>query len=115
MHRRSPFLVAFTAFLLAGCTAGPDFVKPAKPTSTGYTPEALALQTSSAASPGGGAQTFVPEQDIPGDWWVLFQSPQLDALVRESLQANPDVDAAQAALRQARELYFAQQGGLSRP
>ena len=34
------------------------------------------------------------------------------ALVRESLQANPDVDAAQAALRQARELYFAQQGGL---
>ncbi len=112
MRRRSPFLVAFTAFLLAGCTAGPDFVKPAKPTSTGYTPEALALQTSSAASPGGGAQTFVPEQDIPGDWWVLFQSPQLDALVRESLQANPDVDAAQAALRQARELYFAQQGGL---
>ncbi len=112
MHRRSPFLVAFTAFLLAGCTAGPDFVKPAKPTSTGYTPEPLALQTSSAASPGGGAQTFVPEQDIPGDWWVLFQSPQLDALVRESLQANPDVDAAQAALRQARELYFAQQGGL---
>lgn len=112
MHRRSPFLVAFTAFLLAGCTAGPDFVKPAKPTSTGYTAEPLALQTSSAASPGGGAQTFVPEQDIPGEWWALFQSPQLDALVRESLQANPDVDAAQAALRQARELYFAQQGGL---
>ena len=112
MHRRSPFLVAFTAFLLAGCTAGPDFVKPAKPTSTSYTPEPLALQTSSATSPGGGAQTFVPEQDIPGDWWVLFQSPQLDALVRESLRANPDVDAAQAALRQARELYFAQQGGL---
>ena len=43
---------------------------------------------------------------------MLFQSPQLDTLVRESLRANPDVDAAQAALRQARELYFAQQGGL---
>ncbi|MFN4014785.1 MAG: efflux transporter outer membrane subunit [Reyranella sp.] len=112
MHRRSPFLVAFTAFLLAGCTAGPDFVKPDKPTSTGYTPEPLTLQTSAAASPGGAAQTFVPEQDIPGEWWALFQSPQLDALVRESLRANPDVDAAQAALRQARELYFAQQGAL---
>ncbi len=112
MNRRSPFLLALTAFLLAGCTAGPDFVKPAKPTSTSYTPEALAPQTSSAAGPGGGAQTFVPEQDIPGEWWALFQSPQLDALVRESLHANPDVDAAQAALRQARELYFAQQGGL---
>lgn len=112
MHRRSPFLVAFTAFLLAGCTAGPDFVKPDKPTSTGYTPEPLTLQTSAAAGPGGAAQTFVPEQDIPGEWWALFQSPQLDALVRESLRANPDVDAAQAALRQARELYFAQQGAL---
>ena len=112
MNRRSPFLLALTAFLLAGCTAGPDFVKPAKPTSTSYTPEALAPQTSSAAGPGGGAQTFVPEQDIPGEGWALFQSPQLDALVRESLHANPDVDAAQAALRQARELYFAQQGGL---
>ena len=112
MHRRSPFLLTFTAFLLAGCTAGPDFVKPAKPASTGYTPEPLALQTSSAAGPGGAAQTFVPEQDIPGEWWTLFQSPQLDSLIKESLQANPDVDAAQAALRQARELYFAQQGGL---
>ncbi len=112
MHRRSPFLLAFTAFLLAGCTAGPDFVKPAKPASTGYTPEPLALQTSSAAGPGGAAQTFAPEQDIPGEWWTLFQSPQLDSLIKESLQANPDVDAAQAALRQARELYFAQQGSL---
>ena len=112
MPRRSPFLAAFTAFFLAGCTAGPDFVKPAKPTSTGYTPEPLALQTSAAASPGGAAQTFVPEQDIPGEWWTLFQSSQLDALVRESLQANPDVDAAQAALLQARENFFAQQGSL---
>ena len=112
MHRPSPFLVAFTAALLAGCTAGPDFEKPAKPTATSYTPEPLSLRTSSAAGPGGAAQTFVPEQDIPGEWWSLFQSPQLDALVREALQANPDVEAAQAALRQARENFFAQQGSL---
>ena len=75
MHKRSPFLVAFTAILLSGCTAGPDFVKPDKPTSTSYTPESLAPQTSSAAGPGGAAQTFVPEKDIPGEWWTLFQSP----------------------------------------
>jgi len=112
MHRPSPFLVAFTAALLAGCTAGPDFEKPAKPTATSYTPEPLSLRTSSAAGPGGAAQTFVPEQDIPGEWWALFQSPQLDALVREALRANPDVEAAQAALRQARENFFAQQGSL---
>lgn len=116
---RSPFLVVFAASLLllivalvAGCTAGPDFERPAKPTSTGYTPETLELQTSSATGPGGAAQTFAPQMDIPGEWWTLFQSPQLDTLVKESLRANPDVDAAQASLRQARENFYAQQGSL---
>lgn len=117
MRLRSPYLIALSAILLAGCTAGPDFLRPAQPAATGYTPEALAPQTSSAAGAlgsggAGAAQTFVPELDIPGDWWTLFQSPQLDVLVRESMKANPDVDAAQAALRQSRENFFAQQGGL---
>jgi NodT family efflux transporter outer membrane factor (OMF) lipoprotein len=117
---RSPFLVAFAtgllivfvAALLAGCSAGPDFVRPDKPKATGYTPESLAPQTSSASGPGGAAQSFAPDKDIPGEWWVLFQSVQLNTLIKESLQANPDVDAAQAALRQARENFYAQQGGL---
>jgi len=110
---RSPFLVAFTAALLAGCSSGPDFERPAKPTATSYTPESLAPRTSAAGSgPGAAAQTFVPAMDIPGEWWTLFHSPQLDALIREALKANPDVDAAQAALRQARETFYAQQGSL---
>jgi NodT family efflux transporter outer membrane factor (OMF) lipoprotein len=120
MRLRSPFLIAFAASLLlvlaaallAGCSAGPDFVRPDKPKAMAYTPEQLAPQTASAAGPGGAAQGFVSEMDIPGEWWTLFQSPALDRLVRESLQANPDVDAAQAALRQARENFYAQQGGL---
>lgn len=113
MRLRSPFLVAFTAALLAGCSSGPDFERPAKPTSTSYTPEALAPRTSSAGNgPGAEAQSFVPAMDIPGEWWTLFHSPLLDTLVREALKANPDIDAAQAALRQARENYFAQQGSL---
>lgn len=119
MPMRLPFLVVFAASLLvvfaallAGCSSGPDFERPAKPTATGYTPETLDLQTSSAAGPGGAAQTFAPAKDIPGEWWTLFQSPQLDTLVKESLRANPDVDAAQAALRQARENFYAQQGAL---
>jgi NodT family efflux transporter outer membrane factor (OMF) lipoprotein len=120
MHLRSPFLVAlsvallavFSAALLVGCSSGPDFVRPDKPKATGYTPESLAPQTASAAGPGGAAQSFVAEKDIPGEWWTLFHSPELDKLIKESLQANPDVDAAQAALRQARENFYAQQGGL---
>ena len=112
MRMRSPFLVAFAAALLAGCSSGPDFERPAKPTSTGYTPESLAPQTSAAGGPGGAAQSFVPAMDIPGEWWTLFHSPQLDTLIKEALQANPDIDAAQAALRQARENFYAQQGSL---
>jgi len=53
MRLRSPFLavfaasllIVFAAALLAGCSAGPDFVRPDKPTTTAYTPEQLALQT----------------------------------------------------------------------
>lgn len=112
MRMRSPFLVALSAALLAGCSSGPDFERPGKPAATGYTPEPLALQTSSTAGAGGAAQTFAPDKDIPGEWWTLFHSPELDTLIKESLQANPDVDAAQAALRQARENFYAQQGGL---
>jgi outer membrane protein TolC len=109
---RSPFLVAFAAALLGGCSSGPDFERPAKPAATGYTPESLAPQTSAAGGPGGAAQSFVPAMDIPGEWWTLFHSPQLDTLIKEALRANPDIDAAQAALRQARENFYAQQGSL---
>ena len=40
--------------------------------------------------------------DIPGQWWTLFQSPKLDHVVEQALKGNPDVGAAQAALRQAK-------------
>jgi NodT family efflux transporter outer membrane factor (OMF) lipoprotein len=46
--------------------------------------------------------------DIPGEWWTLFQSAKLTRLVDQALKANPDIGAAQAALRQAHELYLAQ-------
>ena len=61
-----------------------------------------------AEAPGGNAQHFVAGMDIPGQWWTLFQSPKLNQLVEQALKANPDVGAAQAALRQAHELYLAQ-------
>ena len=56
----------------------------------------------------GAAQRFVAGMDIPSQWWTLFQSPKLNQLVEQALKANPEVGAAQAALRQAHELYSAQ-------
>lgn len=101
------------AAILSSCTSGPDFVKPDKPTEQGYTTEALAPQTAgSPVADGGAAQAFVPAADIPGQWWTLFRSGELNALIDEALKANPDLDAAQASLRQANEGLYAQQGSL---
>jgi NodT family efflux transporter outer membrane factor (OMF) lipoprotein len=97
---------------LGGCTVGPDFVRPAAPTDTGYTPEPLAAQTTSVKVRGGEAQHFLADRDIPGDWWTLFRSQPLNRLIDQALKANPDLDAAQAALRQAQENVYAEQGAL---
>ena len=100
------------AFALGGCAVGPDFKPPGPPKDTGYTPEPLAPKTASARTRGGEAQRFVSNRDIPGEWWTLFHSASLDRLVKRALQANPDLDAAQRALRQAEENVLAGEGAL---
>lgn len=98
--------------LLVGCEIGPDFERPAPPDITGYTAQPLARQTASADVEGGAAQRFVQGLDIPGQWWTLFHSPALNALVDQAIAANPTLPAAQAALRQAWEDVYAAQGSL---
>jgi NodT family efflux transporter outer membrane factor (OMF) lipoprotein len=110
--RRSVAGPALLAAMLAGCTVGPDFRAPAAPTSTRFTEAALPAQTASAATRGGVAQRFGPDRDIPGEWWALFHSAQITDLVTQALKANPDVTAAQATLREARETTRAEQGAL---
>jgi NodT family efflux transporter outer membrane factor (OMF) lipoprotein len=112
MRLCTSFFAALSTSVTLGCAAGPDFERPGKPASTGYTSEPLALKTTAASGPGGAAQTFIAGRDIPGQWWTLFQSAELDALIKEALQANPDIDAAQASLRQAREALYAQRARL---
>jgi NodT family efflux transporter outer membrane factor (OMF) lipoprotein len=98
------------ALALAGCEVGPTFHPPAPPAVGGYTPGPLADPKTAAA---GAAQRFDQGLDVAGQWWTLFRSPELNALVERALKANPDIQAAQAALRAARETYRAQAGALS--
>jgi NodT family efflux transporter outer membrane factor (OMF) lipoprotein len=98
------------AALLGSCAVGPDFKKPAPPPVTGYTPAPVSTTSSSTNVVGGEAQRFVSGQDIVGDWWTLFHSPALNALIERSLKANPNLKAAQAALLMARENVKAQYG-----
>ncbi len=98
------------AALLSACAVGPDFHRPAAPAVSGYTVQPPAAATTSADVAGGEEQRFVQGGDISQQWWTLFQSPQLSALIGKSLKTNPTVDAAQAALRLAWENVYAQQG-----
>lgn len=98
--------------LLVGCKVGPNFTAPTAPATSWYTETSLPARTVSAEVPGGAGQTFLVGRDIAGDWWALFHSPQVNALVVRALAANPDVAAAQATLREARENTRAEQGSL---
>lgn len=92
--------VAATA-IVSGCAVGPDFLVPPAPDVNSYTPKPLPPQTVAAGDAAGGPQRFVVGRDLPGDWWRLFGSPELKSLVERAVRNNPDVAAAQAALRVA--------------
>jgi NodT family efflux transporter outer membrane factor (OMF) lipoprotein len=104
---------AMTAALVAGCTVGPDFARPAAPDIEGYTSEPLPTRTASAGNVAGGTtQRFVASRDIPAQWWTLFESRPLSDLVEQAVRANPDLQSAQAALRQAQASAAAERGVL---
>jgi NodT family efflux transporter outer membrane factor (OMF) lipoprotein len=101
---------AALACLLAACAVGPNFKKPDAPRTSGFTPPGdIPAQLATPASPDQ-AQHFVEGLDIPGQWWTLFQSPALNALIERALANNPTLDAAAAALRQANENLAAERG-----
>ena len=77
--------------LLAACAVGPDYHTP--------TPHELLPQhfPPEVAS--------VPAQPLAasaGPWWHAFHDPALDALVQAALTHSPDLDSADAAIRQSR-------------
>jgi NodT family efflux transporter outer membrane factor (OMF) lipoprotein len=98
--------------LLSACAVGPDFKVPAAPLNAGYTPEAHPAATPSSGVAGGESQRFETGRDIPGEWWTVFHSKEIDGLIDQALRANPSLQAAQAALWQAKESLYAQRGKL---
>jgi NodT family efflux transporter outer membrane factor (OMF) lipoprotein len=80
------------------------------PAADQYTASAVTLPGTAADVHGGQAQRLVPGDDMPTDWWTLFQSGALDALVRQALASSPTLEQAQARLRQAQEDYTVRSG-----
>lgn len=85
---------------LMSCALGPDFVRPKPPPVERYTYEARPSTTIPAD---GQAQHFEPGGKIAADWWRFFNSSKLDAVIKEALTNNADLQAAQASLRQSQE------------
>lgn len=102
--------VALFSGALAGCAVGPNYKPPAPPQVDAYVAQTLAA-TAQTDVAGGVAQRFDAGADLAGDWWTLFHSAPLDALIKDALANNHDLKAAQAALRVAHENTLAQRGG----
>jgi len=98
---------------IAGCLGlsscvGPDFELPKTPEIFSFTPDRLPASNSA----GGKTQRLEIGNRLPADWWALFHSNALNGLVERALRDNPNVDAAQAALRVAQANVYAEVGQL---
>jgi len=105
-----PAISSAGLLLIAGCAVGPNFKKPGAPDVSGYTAAPLAPTVNATNVAGGETQRFATGRDISGEWWTLFHSPPLNELINQSLTNNPDLKAARAALRVARENVLAHRG-----
>jgi NodT family efflux transporter outer membrane factor (OMF) lipoprotein len=94
----------------AGCAVGPNFVRPESPPVTAYTSKPVSAITGTPGVIAGDAQHFVEGLDISGQWWELFGSSDLTAVVERALGKNHDLKAAAAALAVAHENTLAQRG-----
>ncbi|WP_408583398.1 efflux transporter outer membrane subunit [Paraburkholderia tropica] len=103
---------ALAALLASACSWGPDGKPPAMPQPAHYGAEPQAAQTVAAQ---GVAQQFdVGAQPVP-QWWTLYDSPQLDALVEEGLANSPNLTAADHSLQAAKEQLRGQIGSSMLP
>jgi NodT family efflux transporter outer membrane factor (OMF) lipoprotein len=95
--------------LCAGCVVGPDYRRPSLPSETQFTRPVPADSSQAGRTD---AETAIRDTHaiIRQDWWTVFASPSLDALVERALAHNPDIASAQATLREAQENVVAQRG-----
>jgi NodT family efflux transporter outer membrane factor (OMF) lipoprotein len=86
----SEILLAIAVFLLSGCAVGPKYHPPL-------------VQAPPAYKEVGDWKPAQPnDQNLGGDWWTVFQDPQLNALEAQVNVSNQNLKAAEAQFRQAR-------------
>ena len=82
--------LAVETFALSGCAVGPKYHVPNAPAPPAY----KEVGNWKPAQPN--------DQNLGGEWWKIFQDPQLDALELQVNVSNQNLRAAEAQFRQAR-------------
>ena len=90
--------------LLGACAVGPDFVRPPPPAVERYTATATPASFGAAS---GTAQSLRMGAAISAQWWELFHSSKLDAVVNRAVAHNKTLAAARASLAQAQQAVAA--------
>jgi NodT family efflux transporter outer membrane factor (OMF) lipoprotein len=96
--RRAGFLVAVALVAAAGCSVGPDYVRPAAETPGAYK-EMTGDGEWKPAQPSDGS--------VRGPWWEVYGDATLNSLEAEVSISNQNVLVAEAQFRQARALVLA--------
>ena len=93
-------ICALSTALLAGCTVGPNYKRPAAEVPPAYKEV-------------GDWKTAQPnDQNLPGNWWEIFNDEQLNALEAQVNVSNQNLKAAEAQYTQARALLRYQRADL---
>lgn len=99
MNRSKTLLAVLASVSLSACAVGPNYERPAAPTTSQGAFVSAEASVATAEAP-------------PGDWWRLFQDPALDGLVQEALAANKDIAVASANLARVRAVRSEARAGL---
>ncbi|MCM8730134.1 efflux transporter outer membrane subunit [Hephaestia sp. GCM10023244] len=97
MSFRPLFAALAAGSVLAGCVSGPDFERPAAPSTTSYRSPADPV-----AIPAPGPLADAGQGPVQS-WWTAFGSTDLDALVARAIANNHSLAASNATLQAAIE------------
>jgi NodT family efflux transporter outer membrane factor (OMF) lipoprotein len=103
-------LLAACSLLLSACAVGPNFSPAAAPDVTGYVKGKLTSADPGKGPPAIAGQRFLSGEDVSVRWWAAFKSQPLNDLVKDAVNHNPNLQAAEAAIKVAHYNALAQRG-----
>src|SRR5580658_5202938 len=91
-------LLATLSVVVSGCRVGPEYVRPSAP----LAPEFKESLPDNFKSEDGWKPAQPSDAKLKGDWWTLFDDPQLNTLEAQIDPANETLKQAEANFRAAR-------------